>query len=130
MQIDGVGEIIAAAYVDYMQDQEHQQAFDRLLKELTLEQVKATTIPSALPLAGKIFVITGALNQFENRSELKDRIERLGGKVASSVSAKTTALVNNDILSSSSKNQKAKELGITILTEDQFLHDYQILEFT
>jgi len=72
-------------------------------------------------LTGKIFVITGSLNSFANRDEVKERIETLGGKVSGSVSSKTSYLVNNDIESTSSKNKKAKELGVPIITEDELI---------
>ena len=72
-------------------------------------------------LKGKTFVITGSLNVFSNRNEAKDKIERLGGKVSGSVSNKTSYLVNNDIESNSSKNKKAKDLGIPIITEEELL---------
>lgn len=79
---------------------------------------------SGADLAGKVFVITGSLTQFRNRDEMKERIESLGGKVSGSVSAKTTALINNDIESTSSKNKKAKQLNIPILTENMFMEMY------
>ena len=72
-------------------------------------------------LAGMVFVITGSVEQFENRNALKDYIEKRGGKVTGSVSAKTTYLINNDNTSASSKNKKAKELGVPVLTEAEFL---------
>ena len=72
-------------------------------------------------LAGHTFVITGSLNRFSNRDELKKTIESHGGKIAGSVSAKTSFLINNDTQSSSSKNQKAKSLGVKIISEDEFL---------
>ena len=72
-------------------------------------------------LAGKTFVITGSLEHFENRDALKEYIDRLGGKTAGSVSSKTSYLINNDITSGSSKNRKARELGIDIITEEQFM---------
>ena len=72
-------------------------------------------------LSGKTFVVTGAVHIFKNRDELKKKIEGLGGKVASSVSKKTDYLINNDSTSSSSKNLKAKELGIPIITEEEFI---------
>jgi DNA ligase (NAD+) len=125
-QIDGVGEVIATAFVDYMQDDLRRQALKRLLEKVTFECANESETQRTLALAGKIFVITGSLEHFENRNELKDRIEKEGGKVASSVSAKTTALINNDLLSPSSKNQKAKELGVAILSEDEFLLKYNL----
>jgi DNA ligase (NAD+) len=79
---------------------------------------------SGTDLTGKVFVITGSLTQFRNRDEMKERIESLGGKVSESVSAKTTALINNDIESTSSKNKKAKQLNIPILTENMFIEEY------
>ena len=79
---------------------------------------------SGTDLTGKVFVITGSLTQFRNRDEMKERIESLGGKVSGSVSAKTTALINNDIESTSSKNKKAKQLNVPILTENMFIEKY------
>ena len=73
-------------------------------------------------LEGKVFVITGTLNQFSNRDEAKNKIESLGGKVSGSISAKTSYLVNNDINSTSSKNKKAKQLNIPIITESELLN--------
>lgn len=85
---------------------------------------KETASVSGTDLTGKVFVITGSLTQFRNRDELKERIESLGGKVSGSVSAKTTALINNDIESTSSKNKKAKQLNVPILTENMFIEEY------
>ena len=73
-------------------------------------------------LSGLTFVITGSLNRFTNRDEAKDKIEQLGGKVSGSVSAKTSYLVNNDVESLSSKNKKAKDLGVPIISEDEFIN--------
>lgn len=85
---------------------------------------KETVQTSGSDLTGKVFVITGSLTQFKNRDEMKERIESLGGKVSGSVSAKTTALINNDIESTSSKNKKAKQLNVPILTENMFMEMY------
>lgn len=85
---------------------------------------KETINVSGTDLTGKVFVITGSLTQFRNRDEMKERIESLGGKVSGSVSAKTTALINNDIESTSSKNKKAKQLNVPILTENMFMEKY------
>ena len=85
---------------------------------------KETESVSGTDLTGKVFVITGSLTQFRNRDEMKERIESLGGKVSGSVSAKTTALINNDIESTSSKNKKAKQLNVPILTENMFIEKY------
>ena len=79
----------------------------------------------AVSLAGKTFVITGDVYHFKNRNELKAKIESLGGRVSGSVSSKTTYLINNDTESTSSKNQKAKMLGIPIISEDEFLEMLQ-----
>lgn len=75
----------------------------------------------AQKFAGKVFVITGSVEHFANRNEVKAVIEEQGGKVTGSVSAKTDYLINNDAASNSSKNKKAKELGIPIITEEEFL---------
>lgn len=85
---------------------------------------KETVQSSGSDLSGKVFVITGSLTHFKNRDEMKERIENLGGKVSGSVSAKTTALINNDIESTSSKNKKAKQLNVPILTENMFMEMY------
>ena len=77
-----------------------------------------------MSLNGKIFVITGSLNHYKNRDELANRIEALGGKVSGSVSKKTTALINNDITSTSGKNKKAGEVGVPVISEDAFVEKY------
>lgn len=122
--IDGVGEVIAKAYVAYMQDEENIAKITALVKELTIEV--PVIEEGSQTMEGLTFVITGSLEHFENRNELKDLIESKGGKVAGSVSAKTTCLINNDATSNSSKNKKAKELGVKILTEEDFLTEYGI----
>lgn len=120
--IDGIGEVIATAYVEYMQDSDNVQKIENLMKELEIE------IPMVeegqQTLMGQVFVITGSLNHYDNRNELKEVIEQKGGKVTGSVTSKTTCLINNDITSSSSKNKKAKELNVPILTEDEFIAQY------
>ncbi len=120
--IDGIGEVIATAYVEYMQDSDNVQKIENLMKELEIE------IPMVeegqQTLTGQVFVITGSLNHYDNRNELKEVIEQKGGKVTGSVTSKTTCLINNDITSSSSKNKKAKELNVPILTEDEFIAQY------
>lgn len=121
-RIDGVGEVIAGTFCDYFADQKHRQLVKALLEELDIE-IEAVD-ESTQTLAGKTFAITGSLNHFENRNELKERIEALGGKVAGSVSTKTTALINNDAASNSSKNKKAREVGVAILTEEEFMQKY------
>ena len=89
---------------------------DDLLEEITLLQTTASQEEQSL--SGQVFVITGSLEHFANRNALKERIETLGGKVTGSVTSKTSYLINNDIMSNSSKNKKAKELNIPILTEE------------
>lgn len=117
-EIEGLGEVIAAGYCAWFARTENQEEFDRLLAELDLE--KPQTV-GAQPLAGKVFVITGSVEHFANRSELKEKIESLGGKVTGSVTKKTSYLINNDVTSGSSKNKKAKELGMEIISEEMFL---------
>ncbi len=118
--IDGVGPILAGAMTAYFSDAENKALLNALTAELDIEKPAAKSA-AELPLAGKTFVITGTLNTFANRKELADLIEAKGGKVAGSVSAKTTALINNDNTSASTKNKKAKALGIPILTEADFV---------
>lgn len=117
--IDGIGPVIAGTFAEYFAKEENQKALDELLKELEIEVPRIAT--EGLKLEGKVFVITGSVNHFSNRNEVKAVIEELGGKVTGSVSAKTHYLINNDSMSNSSKNKKAKELGIPIITEEEFL---------
>lgn len=120
--IDGVGPVIAGTFHDFWQKEANRQALFALLSEVELAQEKFDG--QEKPLSGKGFVITGSLTHFVNRNALKDRIEELGGKVTGSVTQKTTCLINNDPASGSAKNRKAKELGIEILTEEQFMERY------
>ncbi len=120
--IDGIGEVIGRAFEDYFAVADHCEQFDNLLKELTIKKEEVDA--AGLTLTGKTFVVTGSLVHFDSRNALKDLIEKRGGKVAGSVSAKTVCLINNDIASSSSKNKKAKELDVPIVTEEQFMADY------
>lgn len=117
--IDGIGAVLAEAWVNYFKDERNNEMLDRLLKDLTFEAEAAPA--GAQPLAGMTFVITGSVEHFANRNELKERIEALGGKAAGSVSSKTSYLINNDVSSGSSKNKKARELGIPIISEEEFL---------
>lgn len=116
--IDGIGDVIAEGIVAYFADNNNIRVLRELLSEVTFVEV---TNDSEEDLAGKTFVITGTLNHYENRDALKKEIENRGGKVSGSVSSKTAYLINNDVLSSSSKNKKAKELGIPIISEEDFL---------
>ncbi len=119
-EIDGIGEVIALSVRDYFDNPHNQKVVDELLKYVEFEKMTASA-PEAQSLKGKVFVITGSVEHFKNRKELKEKIESLGGKVTGSVSAKTDYLINNDNMSGSSKNKKAKELGIAIITEEDFL---------
>ena len=125
-EIDGIGEVIAKAFVDYFSDEKNDEIFENLLKEvhIIIEEIDE----SEQTLDGKTFVVTGSLNHFGSRNELKDLIDKKGGKVAGSVSAKTVCLINNDAESNSSKNKKAKELSVPILTEEQFMTEYLGME--
>ncbi|MCM1569705.1 MAG: NAD-dependent DNA ligase LigA [Roseburia sp.] len=120
--IEGVGEVIATAFVAYLENPEHIQKLERLLKELTIQPPQAAQMPQNL--SGMSFVITGSLVHYENRSQLKEEIESRGGKVTGSVTGKTTCLINNDLTSASSKNKKAKELNVPIISEEDFLSRY------
>lgn len=117
--IDGIGEVIAQSMIDYFENEHNHKVIDSLLKEIEIMMPEISRKPQSLE--GKTFVITGSVNHFKNRNELKGRIEELGGKVTASVTGKTDYLINNDNQSSSSKNKKAKELEIPILTEEEFL---------
>ena len=121
-EIDGVGEVLAHGLYMYMHDSHNLQMLERLLAELSVEKIVVNE--AELTLKGKTFVITGSLEHYSNRDEMKSVIESKGGKVAGSVSAKTEALINNDIESSSSKNKKAKELGVRIISEEMFISEY------
>lgn len=125
-EIDGIGEVIGKAFEDYFSDDANNEKFDNLLKEVHI--IKEDIDESEQTLDGKSFVITGSLEHFESRNALKELIERKGGKVAGSVSAKTVCLINNDIASNSSKNKKAKELNVPICTEEQFMETYLGME--
>ena len=118
MQIDGIGEVVANAFVDFLHDDENKKSVEKLL-----DIVEFDVEPQGLTdgdVRGKTFVITGNVHIYKNRNELKSAIEANGGKVTGSVSSNTDFLINNDIDSASSKNKKAKELGIPIISEDEF----------
>lgn len=120
--IEGVGEVIAAAFVEYMGKQENLDRLNRLCDELEIET--PVVDESSQNLIGLSFVVTGSLIHYASRNELKDEIEKRGGKVTGSVTGKTECLINNDITSASSKNKKAKESGVPILSEDEFIQKY------
>lgn len=117
-EIQGVGEVLAKAFVGYFADAKHVENFRRLLNELTIPE---ETITKQQIFEGVNFVITGSVKHFANRGEVKELIESLGGKVTGSVTSKTNYLINNDVTSTSSKNKKANELGIPIISEETFL---------
>ena len=118
-EISGVGEVIAGTYVQYFADEEHREIFRRLLGEVEIP--KEEEPEGGKDLSGVNFVITGSVEHFANRGEVKEEIERRGGKVTGSVTSKTNYLINNDVNSTSSKNRKARELGIPIISEEEFL---------
>jgi DNA ligase (NAD+) len=117
--IPGVGDVIADTFIDFFQNENNRITVNDLLQEVHLEKQESERENQIL--SGKTFVITGSVEHFTNRNELKEVIEQKGGKVTGSVTAKTDYLINNDNLSGSSKNKKAKELGIPVITEDEFL---------
>ncbi|MEE1517568.1 MAG: helix-hairpin-helix domain-containing protein, partial [Lachnospiraceae bacterium] len=121
VSVEGVGDVMAKAYVEYFAEQDNMAALKNLLDEIQLEVPEKVAVDMDNPVAGKTFVITGSVNHFENRNQVKELIESLGGKVTGSVTAKTDYLINNDNMSTSSKNKKAKELGIPIITEEEFI---------
>lgn len=121
-EIDGIGEVIAGSIYDFFHSEKAMEQLDDLLTELVIEEKPMQE--GGQTLEGMSFVVTGSLTHFENRNALKEEIERRGGKVTGSVTGKTVCLINNDTASQSSKNKKAKELGVQILSEEDFMRDY------
>lgn len=119
VEIEGIGEVIAKSFYEYINNPENKEEITGLLKELEIEAPEE--IDGNSQISGKTFVITGSVLHFSNRNEIKEIIESKGGKVTGSVTSKTDYLINNDTLSSSSKNKKAKELDIPIISEEDFL---------
>ena len=119
--IDGIGEVIADTYVSFMKKTENRQMIEDLLREINISDDRAVGEEREQSMDGLTFVITGSLSEFSNRKAMQEYIEQHGGKVTGSVSSKTNYLINNDNTSSSTKNKKAKELQIPILTEAEFL---------
>ncbi|MGN0496797.1 MAG: NAD-dependent DNA ligase LigA [Lachnospiraceae bacterium] len=118
-RIEGIGEVLAKSFYDFFHNEAKSNMVDALLKEIHFEmeeQAKESAI------TGKTFVITGSVNHFANRDELKEYIEKHGGKVTGSVSKNTDYLINNDVTSESSKNKKARQLSVPILSEEDFLN--------
>lgn len=123
--IDGIGEVLADAWIQFFQNEKNNRVTDRLLEELTFLPVSEEK-EAGSGLSDLTFVITGSLEQFKNRKELQELIEERGGKVTGSVTAKTSYLINNDFSSSSSKNKKARELNIPIITETEFIKQFGV----
>lgn len=121
IQINGIGDVMANAYVKFFQDEHNQLIVEDLLREIEFDEQAAPGPASEQIFDGLTFVITGSVEQFKNRNELKETLESMGGKTTDSVTSKTDYLINNDNLSGSSKNKKAKELGVSIITEEQLL---------
>ena len=115
--IDTIGPVIAGNLVAYFRDEDNDRRLDHLMSFLHIQE---DSPKQEQIFEGMNFVITGSLVHFENRSEAKELIESLGGKVTGSVTKKTNYLINNDIQSNSSKNKRARELGIPILSEEDF----------
>lgn len=116
-EIDGIGSVIAAGIRNYFSNEQNKKRLETLISFLEIEAVAE----EGAALAGLQFVVTGSVNHFPNRSALKAKVEEAGGKVTASVTSKTSYLINNDSSSNSSKNKKAKELGVPIITEEEFL---------
>jgi len=119
IEINGIGDVMANGYVKFFSDDKKKIIIEDILKEVEFEQSEENFSEQIFENIN--FVITGSIEQFKNRDELKNEIEKRGGKVTGSVTSKTSFLINNDNLSNSSKNKKAKELGISIITENQFV---------
>lgn len=119
IEINGIGDVMAQNYVKFFSDEKKKVIVEDVLREVEIEA--SSRILSEQIFENYTFVITGSVEHFKNRDELKALIEERGGKVTNSVTYKTNYLINNDNLSNSSKNKKAKELGIEIITEEQFL---------
>lgn len=117
-KIDGIGEVMAHDIYEYFQDEANRSSFNSLLNELNVEMPSEVMDSN---ITGKTFVITGSVEKWKNRNELKSYILSIGGKVSDSVTSKTDYLINNDNTSNSSKNKKAKDLGVQIITENEFL---------
>ncbi|MBO5239506.1 MAG: NAD-dependent DNA ligase LigA [Lachnospiraceae bacterium] len=119
VEIEGIGQVIAESFVAYFQNEENMHRIQELLKEIQFEQEE--TDEGEQIFRNVNFVITGSVNHFANRDEVKALIEAKGGKVTGSVTSKTNYLINNDVTSNSSKNKKAKELGVPIISEEEFI---------
>ena len=121
--VPGIGSEKAGSFVKWFKNRENQEVFDRLLPELDIEQSSTAAVGNRCQ--GLTFVVTGDVFHFKNRNELKAYIESQGGKVTGSVSKSTSFLINNDVTSTSGKNQKAAQLGIPVISEDEFISKFQ-----
>lgn len=117
--INGIGEALGKSIINYWN--KHSEEIMDLAQKFTFSKDEKIEKVENDKINGKVFVVTGSVNHYKNRNELKTDIEKNGGKVSGSISSKTSYLINNDIDSNSSKNKKAKELNIPIITEEQFL---------
>lgn len=117
--VSGIGKVLADAWIQYFSQEKNNEMVDRLLLEVTIKQ--EAEAEGSRKLEGMVFVITGSVEHFENRKALQEAIEAQGGKATGSVTSKTTYLINNDTTSNSSKNKKAKELGVPIISEEDFI---------
>ena len=120
VSVDGIGDVLADAWIDFFSSEKNNEIVDHLLDELTIEETAEEEEAEGV-FDGISFVITGSVEHFKNRKEIQEIFEQQGGKVTGSVTAKTNYLINNDTASSSSKNKKAKELGIPIISEQEFI---------
>lgn len=123
VEINHIGDKMAEKFVAYFSDEENNSRVDRLLEQVNI--VKSQENDNVQTMEGLTFVVTGSVEKFPNRNAVKDYIEKRGGKVTGSVTSKTNYLINNDVMSNSSKNKKAKELGIEIINEEQFLEKWK-----
>ena len=117
-EVEGIGNILAGLIIEYLANEENLRKVD-----LLLEEVKLTDRPVEIknsPIQGKTFVVTGSVESFMSRKVLREIIEARGAKMGASISSNTDYLINNDSTSNSTKNKKAKELGVTIITEAEF----------
>ena len=121
--INGIGPEKSASFVNWFRDAHNMERYSHLREKIKVTQ--ASNEPTGNKCEGLTFVITGDVHHFKNRNELKAYIESQGGKVASAVSGSTSFLINNDITSTSGKNQKAQQLGIPIISEDDFVERFR-----
>jgi DNA ligase (NAD+) len=120
--VNGIGPEKSASFVNWFRDDHNRQRYQRLREKIQVTQV--ANEPSGSLCEGLTFVVTGDVHHYKNRNELKAYIESQGGKVASAVSGSTSFLINNDVTSTSGKNQKAHQLGIPIISEDEFMERF------